>query len=81
MNIITNFTYDISFFDLNGEERGFDNFNSLVPVSSGDIILWHSCELIVDKVVHFVDGQAPSLHCKISKPAKAKQLEAGNDEK
>ena len=67
MNIKIEFTYDISFNDLDGEERGFDGFKSFAPVSAGDIILWHTCELKVSKVVHFIDGQCPSLHCEIMK--------------
>jgi len=65
MNAFMQFTYDISFFDLNGEERSFDNFNARAPVSKGDLILWHSCELVVDTVIHFAGGQIPSLHCSI----------------
>ena len=68
MNTNISFKYDISFFDLDGKERSFDGFAAQAPVSSGDIILWHSCELVVDKVIHFIDGQIPSLHCSIAKP-------------
>jgi len=70
MNASLNFTYDINFFDLDGNERNIDNFNSYAPVSSGDVILHHSRELVVDKVIHFVDGQRPSLYCLMPKGLK-----------
>ena len=66
MNIDLEFKYDLVFKDLNGDERGFEGFCAKVPASVGDLILWHSCELKVIKVIHFVDGQHPTLECKVN---------------
>jgi len=65
VNIEMQFKYDIAFRDKNGEEKGYDNFIAKTPASIGDHILWHSCELKVTKIVHFVHGDNPTLECEL----------------
>jgi hypothetical protein len=65
MNMTLGFKYDLVFTDTNGKERGLENFTSSCPVSAGDLILWHGCELKVVRAIHFVDGQRPTLECEI----------------
>jgi hypothetical protein len=65
MNIDLEFTYDLNYKDNNGKDREFDGFKAKVPASVGDHILWHSCELRVTKVIHFVHGQHPTLICEV----------------
>jgi hypothetical protein len=65
MNIDFSLSYDVVFKDLNGKERGLDGVKFLAPVSLGDCILWHSCELKVDFITHFIDGQRPTINASV----------------
>lgn len=64
MNTSTEFKYDVVFKTLSGEEGSWENASFFVPAQIGDHILWCSQELVVEKIIHFLDGQKPTLQCK-----------------
>ena len=66
MNINFSIEYDAVFKNLNGVEGQFiEGIKLHAPVSAGDVILWHGCELKVDFITHFVHGQAPTINAHI----------------
>ena len=65
MNMSFQLDYDISFRDINGEERYIDNITVQAPVSAGDAVWTDYGILNVVRVDHFLSGQRSTINAKI----------------